>query len=116
MKSGTMFFITGLIHNSIIFIIPQRRNVILSMIKNGWINSISNENSNIFWSLVAGILMMFSGRLMQYQNKIPNEIGYWLIIIGIIGGLAFPISGFWLVLIQGLYILSKNKNKKNYLK
>jgi hypothetical protein len=58
---------------------------------------------------------MFSGRLMQlmqYQNKIPNEIGYWLIIIGIIGGLAFSFSGFWLILIQELYILLKNKTKK----
>lgn len=117
-KSGALLIATGIIHNLIGLIIGWE--VLKDMVAAGFINSINTEmdRNAIFWFLFSGFMMMMLGKLMQSysreQNKpVPAYVGYYLLILTIIGCLMMPISGFWLVLPQALIILQANRSKNS---
>jgi hypothetical protein len=113
MNSSTMLVCTGVLHNSFVFVMPKYRNVLFPMIKKGWVNSVNAENSALFWFLTSGFLMIIGGKLMKNQKRINKEAGWWMAGLGVVGGVALPVSGFWLVAAQGLYIVSKDADEKS---
>ena len=62
------------------------------------------------WFLIAGPLMMIIGLLaIDYirdtRKPLPQWLGWSFIVIGVFGCVVFPLSGFWLLWLQGLFML-----------
>lgn len=115
-KSGTLLLATGIIHNAVGLMMGWK--ILASIADAGFINTIKGENeldrSAIFWFLFSGFLMMLLGKFMQdyieeHNRPAPAYIGYYLLILTIIGCLIMPISGFWIVLPQVFIIIYANQ-------
>jgi hypothetical protein len=120
---GVLLFITGLLHTLVAIFSPHLgphlySNVLaggpiigmwkLSKAEDGTIGNW--ENFGAAWFFLAGPLMMMLGWMMYLYVRdtkrcTPSSIGFSLIISGVIGCIAFPISGFWLLWPQGCYIV-----------
>ena len=69
--------------------------------RNGIIAAVPDfgDATTAFWFMAFGIMLAWIGQLarnhQQETGKLPNQFGWQLIAIGLIGGLMMPISGFW---------------------
>ena len=109
--SGIFLVATGILH-SVVCIVMGKDNL-WGIIKDGLFNSIQ-ENDFLrgmsFWSLLFGVSIIILGHLLHFyikkeQQPAPNFLGYWLLILGIIGCIIMPVSGFWLIIPQALIII-----------
>lgn len=113
-NSGNLLIATGVIHNVIGFIMGKE--VLTQIVDSGFINSVNSEmdRNAVFWFLFSGFMMMILGKLMQdyvseYQKPLPVSLGYYLLIITVIGCVVMPVSGFWIVLPQAIIIIAGRK-------
>ncbi|KAJ3051020.1 hypothetical protein HK097_008009 [Rhizophlyctis rosea] len=132
---GTAFISTGVGHCIVGLLVPKLRTPLLEIISAGVINSVVKvhpltgeptfDRSNSFWFQFGGVVMVAMGRLMQLYLRdvngeedvvrgkevvkasecLPEEVGWWFLGIGVGGGLMLPVSGFWLLVPQGLYVV-----------
>lgn len=61
-----------------------------------------------FWFQFAGVMMIVQGCYIRSANQSkapPKWFGMTLSAIGIVGATLMPISGFWLILAQGIRLL-----------
>ena len=66
---------------------------------NGVFASASTDYDRLaIWFCVAGVLMFLIGYLFLSMPYIPRLVGLTLAIVGVVGGLLIPASGFWLLL------------------
>lgn len=68
------------------------------------------ETFGAAWFIIGGPFMMLLGYMMHMyikdtQRCLPALLGWALIVLGLIGCVAFPVSGFWLVWPQGCWIV-----------
>ena len=67
------------------------------------------ERATAFWFTLTGVFIFITGGLTQWiydnTNTLPTFLGYSVVAIGVIGGLMIPVSGFWLVIPQGIMML-----------
>ena len=73
------------------------------------------DRSSAFWFLMFGFMMWILGKMMRWstmEKKIPLPpfVGHYLIVLSVIGVICMPVSGFWLVIPQGVYLLRKNES------
>jgi hypothetical protein len=114
--SGTLLIATGVIHNLLGFVMGK--DTLAEIANSGFVNSINSEmdRNAIFWFLFGGFMMMILGKLMQdYLNEndkpLPVSLGYYLLVLSIIGCIMMPISGFWTVLPQAILIIAAGRSK-----
>jgi hypothetical protein len=84
---------------------------------NGVFNAIAGhyDRGFAFWFLFSGALMWVTARLMRWVvnelgAQLPVRLGWHLIILSAAGAFILPLSGFWLVLLQGI-ILALGRNR-----
>ncbi|KAG0331735.1 hypothetical protein BG004_001526 [Podila humilis] len=132
---GRLMMATGCLHNYVGLVIPPCRDPFLAAIRDGYFNQFTKDakRSAAFWFLFAGVFMVFSGQLMNWylfpelrignktlaikekenrkqqqqisKHALPRNLGYWLVGIALGGVAAYPVSGFYLVALQGAAIL-----------
>ncbi|MBD0379553.1 DUF6463 family protein [Paenibacillus sedimenti] len=110
--SGWMLEWTSYIHTAIGLLLFWKP--VSDMVKAGVWNSVdlAIDRSNAFWFLFSGVLLWIIGRMLRWLTRkqgipIPRFVGWQLLIFSIVGAICMPISGFWVVIPQGIYILKR---------
>lgn len=98
---GALLFWTGVLHQSVGVLLGG--GTALAILRDGYVGAVEVERERevVFWFLVAGVLMMLAGRalaVLERARPLPREFGWWLLGLGLLGGLAIPVSGFWIAL------------------
>ncbi|KAK3819009.1 MAG: hypothetical protein J3Q66DRAFT_369033 [Benniella sp.] len=111
---------TGILHNLVGFAIPPIRDPFLQALHNGYWNQFTGHSARLhsFWFFFAGLAMVLLGRLLHLHlfhnlpsstllspRKLPRELALWFLAISVLGVLALPESGFYLLALQGLALL-----------
>jgi hypothetical protein len=119
-KSGIFLIATGIIHNAMGFAFGWP--VLQTIAHAGFVNSIHDEMDRkaIFWFLFSGFMMMALGKFMQhyinqFDKPVPDFIGYYLLALTVIGCVMMPLSGFWIVLPQGVIIIFAHRKYRRQL-
>jgi hypothetical protein len=84
----------------------------------GVFNSVEgdSERSFAFWFLIVGIACFFLGHTLHHCIKktaqpAPRSLGYYMLVLGIVGMVFVPVSGFFLFIIQGAIIVVAKVDK-----
>ncbi|GJJ70225.1 hypothetical protein EMPS_02574 [Entomortierella parvispora] len=130
---GRLLMLTGIGHNIVGLIRSVFREPFIQALNAGYLNKFDySHRGNSFWFLLTGFNLFLIGRLVDWylfpiedkvqkktqssaaavpdarvrsRRALPQELTYWCLGLGIGGGLAFPMSGFHLMTIQGLLLL-----------
>ena len=101
--SGWYLVVIGVIHSLVLSFICI--DILRDMAGEWFFNTVSNEmdRNAAFWSLFAGIFMIYMG--MQWQELLDRDkkplskrAGWGLVVIVGVSLLIMPLSGFWLVI------------------
>jgi len=117
--SGVLLVATGILHT--VVAIALFKDYLWSIIKNLLSGTLQSDNLSqglAFWFFVLGFFVIILGQVLHYyikkeQQPAPKLLGYWLLGLGIIGGIIVPVSGFWLFIPQALIILFAKRDSKN---
>ena len=108
--TGLSFALIGVLHLMLGLVLHRRS--FGSMLAGGLINTVRHETGHqlAFWFTFAGPIMLLVGYLMDWvvrQKKLtlPIGFGYALTSLSLLGVILLPMSGFWLVLILGTYLI-----------
>ncbi|MFQ6608241.1 MAG: DUF6463 family protein [Fidelibacterota bacterium] len=84
------------------------------IISDGVINSIGEDPGRwgIFWFLFFGFLLFVLGLLIDWAEvnskvALPSSLGWYLLVITILGTTMIPVSGFYLVLPPSVAIIKR---------
>ena len=110
--SSNLLIGTGIVHCGFGLMVPELRLPLFRSIRDiSVVVSDVNEHYTrecCFWFQFAGVMMIVQGCYMRSSNpskEPPKWFGWALSAIGIVGVALMPISGFWLLLAQGIRIL-----------
>lgn len=103
---------TGIIHCGFGLSVPELRAPFLRSIRDVAV-AVPDINDHYarecsFWFQFAGVMLIIQGCYMRSMNKdkeAPKWFGWTLTAMGIVGATLMPISGFWLILAQGIRII-----------
>jgi hypothetical protein len=106
--SGRLLVATGALHTivGVLLYAPY----LLEMWQAGLWNSVEPHLGRmaVFWFLFFGFLLMMAGQVIaRYTRPIPRGFGWGLLALSVVGAIMMPVSGFWLVIPQALYLLWK---------
>lgn len=103
--SAYLLIATGIIHNTLGVILGSSS--LAAIARSGFFHSVDPhfDRMAIFWFLFAGFGMMMWGQLILSMRAVPRSFAYSLLALCCVGALMMPISGFWLVIPQALYML-----------
>ena len=109
-RSAYLLIATGILHNLIGFILGYQ--VLANIAREGFFNTtfMQFDREAIFWFLFTGFAVILWGVLMLQLEQIPHSFSWSLLALSIIGIIIMPISGFWLVLPQALYMLWQQRS------
>jgi hypothetical protein len=106
---------TALIHNAIGVAIFARP--LADIVRAGGFNAVEPhwDRATAFWFLVSGGLIFTLGQFTDWTEQrdtaLPPSLGWSLLAIGAGGGFLMPVSGFWLVIPQGLAALRRTNTR-----
>lgn len=104
--SGWLLIMTGIIHNSLGVVFGH--STLAEIGRAGFFNAVHPplwQREAIFWFLAAGFAMMMWGMLILALERVPSSFGWSLFAFTVVGVCVMPVSGFWLVLPQAVYML-----------
>ncbi len=103
--SGRFLIATGILHN--IIGVWMGFAILKQIALGGFVNAIDPhfDRMAIFWFLFSGFAMMMWGQLLFAMTSIPRGFAWSLLVLCIVGAVMMPVSGFWLVIPQALYML-----------
>lgn len=110
---GHLLMLTAAIHVALgvlLFYAP-----LLDIIQSGVFNSITPhyDRGMVVWFLLFGAVLFLLGQSAQWIIRsgmaLPESVGWGLLLIAVLGGVLLPVSGFWLVLPQALFIINQGK-------
>jgi len=109
--SGRLLIATGVLHLLVGAI--EGRDPLGQILADGWVAAVGLDDPSrvaIFWFQFGGIFMLLYGLALHDLERATGRPpgrhhGWLLIVVSLLGGLATPVSGFWLVLAQGMWIL-----------
>ncbi len=109
-KVGTLLRLTGLLHQAVGLLVAG--DLVVAALRDGYVGAfeVDAQRAVMFWYFVSGFFMLFAGRALaeiERERPLPAGLGWWLLGIGVLGGLAIPLSGFWLAVPQGLLVLAR---------
>ncbi|KAJ3164185.1 hypothetical protein HDU88_005497 [Geranomyces variabilis] len=123
---ANLMMFTGVGHCAVGLAIPIFRTPFLSLCRGGYIGGLRNfaavptpllyAQCNAFWFMGFGVAMGIVARTLQVYVRdvgalsraavtIPRSIAWSLIALGGLGALATPVSGFWLLVANGMWML-----------
>jgi hypothetical protein len=123
LTSGRLLVATGVLHNAVGVAagsgaLPQAglppRNLFKDIWRDGAIAAIEPDPARmaLFWFLMFGCVLMAWGAQIHSAERarapLPTWSGFSLLGLGLIGVALVPVSGFWLVLPQALWMLLKS--------
>lgn len=105
---GAIFTAIGLVH--ILVAIAQFWDEWRDLFADGFFGQIDEQGASYqaagYWFLILGPMLIATGRLAQAQldatGTLPRAFGWTLAGTSFVAGLAFPLSGIWLVGLTGL--------------
>lgn len=106
---GSLMIVTATIHTIVGFVFAS--GPLMKIVNAGLFNSVDPyfDRMSAFWYMLFGVLLFFIGIFENWgireTGTLPASIGWGLLILGIVGVILMPISGFWLVLPQAYMIL-----------
>lgn len=118
--SAKLLIATGIIHNALGFVLGAEP--LRAMLLDGlWYSTVVAGQTDfmreaIVWFLFSGFAMMMWGILLWQLERIPPLFAWSLLILCLIGVIIMPISGFWLVIPQAVYMLWQNKHHSPAIK
>ncbi|MCY0995330.1 DUF6463 family protein [Nannocystis sp. ILAH1] len=109
---GTLLLWSGILHEAVGLALGG--GVALAIVRDGYVGAVEVDRDRevVFWFLVAGVLMMIGGRALAFlerERPLPREFGWWLLALALLGGLAIPVSGFWLVLPMAALVFARSR-------
>ena len=114
-RVGTLLWLTGLLHQAVGLLLAG--DLVAQVLRDGYVGAIEVDVQRMvmFWFFVTGFVMLFAARALQEierERPLPAAFGWWLLGIGVLGGLAIPPSGFWLVVPQGVLVLARARGRR----
>ena len=118
--AGNLLIGTGAIHSAVGLMIPELQAPLVRILleRTTQVVDINDtyQRECSFWFQFGGLTMgLMGGLLRQYcletQKPPPEWFGWSLISVAGFGVVVMPLSGFWLVLGQGIYMIWSNKKK-----
>ncbi len=106
---GPLLMATAVLHTVVGFIffaVP-----LADVMRAGVLNAVDPhyDRAAAIWFLLFGALLWLLGMLAQWSvqqtGTVPASLGWGLAILGLVGVVLMPVSGFWLVLPQAYIIL-----------
>jgi hypothetical protein len=95
------------------------RNLFDEIVAAGVVGAIEGDRVRtvLFWYLAFGMLLLVLGwaldRWEVRGDRLPASIGWQLVAVALGGGLLIPVSGFWLVLLPGVWILRRAYERRS---
>ncbi len=112
---GRWIIVVSAIHT--VFALAIFGNVLAAILKRGVFNTVGNDpmTGAVVWFVLFGAMLFIYGLLVDAIEKnssgqLPENIGWSLLAIGIIGIVLMPASGFWLIFPPAIAVITK-KNK-----
>lgn len=116
--SGYWLIFTSIIH--VIVGIWIYGEPLSEIVRDGFFNSIAPNpfapdfaREDAFWFMTLTAFMIILAQLCFWANSskisLPKSIGWNLLITSIIGAIAIPISGFWLLMVPACLIIAASK-------
>lgn len=104
-RSAYLLIATGILHNLIGLIFGFE--VLSAIAREGFFNTVfmQFDREAIFWFLFSGFAIILWGVLILQLEHIPRSFSLSLLILSTVGIIIMPLSGFWLVLPQAIYML-----------
>ena len=108
-NAGNILYIIAGTHTLFGFILGGR--YMLELLQEGWVGALKEESmhATLFWFLVCGWFMATTAMAVKPMHragfKPQANLGWQLIAIALVGGLAIPVSGFWTALIPGAMLI-----------
>lgn len=84
---------------------------LLAMARAGVLNSLEAqpERDGALWYFVAGGFLITAGATVRWSlrraGRAPAPLGWGLAVIALVGVVVAPLSGFWLVLVEGVLLV-----------
>jgi Family of unknown function (DUF6463) len=125
--TGNLLFATGVLHNVFAFMVPELAAPFWRIVADGGLVATTDIQEHYareaaFWFHFAGYAMMMQGYYIRYtaslmrkhrnkqldnaiEEEAPTWVGCALTTIGSVGVYCMPVSGFYLMLAQGLRVL-----------
>lgn len=67
------------------------------------------DRATAVWFLLFGFILFLLGMLVQWVEQqtgtLPHSLGWGLLLIGVMGVVLMPVSGFWLIFPQAYWVL-----------
>lgn len=111
-RSAYLLIATGILHNTIGLVFGV--SVLADIFRAGLFNTVHPpyyEREAIFWFLFAGFAMMLWGALLLSMSHVPKVFSVGLLVLCVLGAIMMPVSGFWLVIPQAVYMLVQPTKK-----
>jgi hypothetical protein len=116
-QSGNLLVATGILHNMVGFIMGS--DPLIKILQAGVWNSITGHQDKrdmLVWFLYSGFAMIVMGVILQrmIQRKEQHSfslIGWFTFLSGVAISVLEPISGGWLLIPQGLILMSVKKKE-----
>lgn len=112
-RVGGWLIAIGVLHNLVGLMVGGP--VLLEIMADGWVAAVPDDapmRMALFWFLWFGWLAILLGASwLQIERRglvVPAWQGLAMIVIGLLGALAMPISGFWLVLPVGAVVMARS--------
>ena len=111
--SGLWLVLTGVGHNLIG--LALRGDELAAIVSDGLFDTLSSaEREAAFWFEAGGILMILLGALMRHGElrgaPPPRWLGWSLLLSGLLGAVCLPVCGFWLIVLQGAWLLRRYRS------
>lgn len=108
--TAKLLILIGIIHNlfALVFALPYLKEIAQA----GFFNAVDPfpYRMAVVWYLFFGFLFIILGQLALDLDYIPSSVAWSLLVLGLVGVILMPASGFWLILALTIYIILKNKS------
>jgi hypothetical protein len=114
--SGRLLMGTALLHNAVGIAIYARP--LANILRDGGLNAVEphRDRTTAFWFLVSGGLIFTLGQFTDWTEQrdtaLPPSLGWSLLAFGAGGAFLMPVSGFWLVIPQGIAALRRASKRE----
>ncbi|BAY86760.1 hypothetical protein NIES267_62710 [Calothrix parasitica NIES-267] len=123
--SGYWLLVTSIIHVIVGIWIYEEQ--LAAIINNGFFNSVAPNpfapdfaREDAFWFMTLTAFLIILAQLCFWADShkitLPESIGWNLLITSIIGAIAIPISGFWLLMVPACLIIAASRKVNHQIK
>jgi hypothetical protein len=90
------------------------REPLAAMLREGLVNTIGasgdSDREAAFWFLVFSAMLLLWGQLVAHASRRPDAralalVGWNMLLVGALGCLVMPVSGFWMVIALAPFVL-----------